>query len=291
MNNTRPSVHQGSVQSSRKVPAWWLVFVTELNHLWLGGKAPLLMLIFCCLQGAFTYTMLADPADPTPPKEMVYFALENAVAVGLFIGVIIGADSISGERERLTLEALLLAPASRRQIVVGKFLAGISPWPAAFILTVPFLVLLSQGDEMLGPALVLGAAMGTLLVPAFTAMAMLVSSWSSSNKTSLFVSLVLYLMFLIPTQLPGGAQTGMMGKLFKRLNPIESNGHFLEKILVNNRTLAEYWPWITSPVLFTALVYVLLFRYAGPALQLEGGGAGKFWSNWSRRVGVQSSRG
>jgi ABC-type transport system involved in cytochrome c biogenesis permease component len=276
---------QGTIreQTSGRAPGWWLVFIKELNDLWMGGKAPLLLLIFCIMQGALAYMMVGDASDPTPPKEMVYFTVENAIAVGLFIGLIIGADSISGERERLTLEALLLTPTSRRQIIVGKFLASISPWPAAFVITVPFLAVLSEGDEVFRTALLCGALMGTLMAPAFTGFAMLVSFWSESNKTSLFVSLVVYLMFLIPTQLPGSAQTGVMGRLFKRVNPMESNGHLLEKLLVNNRTLAEFWPWLASPVLFAVLVYVLLFWYAAPALRLEGGRSNKLVSYWSRR--------
>jgi len=251
----------------------------------MGGKAPILLLIFCILQGVLTYLMVSNTSDPTPPKEMVYFTLQNAIMVGLLIGLIIGADSISGERERLSLEALLLTPSSRRQIVFGKFLAATSPWPAALLITIPFLAALSQGDEIFGPAVLWGAIMGTLMAPAFTAMGVIVSFWSNSNKTSLFVSLVLYLVFIIPTQLPGGAQAGKFGRLFKRLNPMESNGHFLEKVLVNNRGLVEFWQWLASPVLFALIVYIVLFLYASPGLRLEAGKTSKLWSFLGRRFG------
>ena len=68
-----------------------------------------------------------------PPLEMLFMTIQNTIAVGLFVGMLIGADSISGERERASLEGLLLVPTSRRQIVVGKFLAAISPWPVALL--------------------------------------------------------------------------------------------------------------------------------------------------------------
>lgn len=268
---------------SGTAPAWWIVFTRELHQIWMGGKAPLLLLIFCVFQGVMTYLMVSNTSDPTPPKEMVYFTLENAIAFGLLIGLIIGADSISGERERLTLEALLLTPASRRQIIVGKFLASISPWPAAFAITIPFLAALSQGDEIFVPAVLWGAIMGTLMAPAFTALGMVMSSWSNSNKTSLFTSLVLYLVFFIPTQLPGGAQAGRYGRFLKRINPMESNGHFLEKVLVNNRGLVEFWPWLASPVLFAVIVYVLLFFYPVPEFSLEAETIEQFSWLWGSR--------
>jgi len=184
-------------------PVWWIVFRRELAELWIGGRALQLIILFSIFLGIMSFVLASNSElSLIPPKEMVYLTLGAAINVGLFIALIIGADSISGERERATLEALLLTPASRRQIVVGKFLAAVSPWPAAFAISCPYLAVLSQGDEVLGQALLWGAVLGTLLAPAFTGFGMLVSIWSNSNKTSLFASLTLYVLFLLPTQFP-----------------------------------------------------------------------------------------
>jgi ABC-2 type transport system permease protein len=217
---------------------------------------------------------------------MVYETLKAAICVSIFICLIIGADSISGERERSTLESLLLTPTSRRQILVGKFLSGISPWPVAFAIAIPYMSTISQGNEVFRHAVIWGAVVGTILAPAFTAMGMLASFWSNSNKTSLFIGLGLYILLLVPQQLPGTAQTGLMGALLQQVNPLASTTHFLSKILVNNRSFSEWWPWLVAPALLAALVYSLLFVYASPSLRLEGGKAGKFWSAWGRVIGV-----
>jgi ABC-2 type transport system permease protein len=253
----------------------------------MGGKAPVLLLIFSVLLGIMTYVMASNSElSLIPPQEMVYETLKAAIAVSLFICMIIGADSISGERERSTLEALLLTPASRRQIVVGKFLAGISPWPVAFAIAIPYMKILSQGDQVFEHAVPWGAMLGTMLAPAFTGMGMLASFWASSNKTSLFTGLGLYVLFLLPSQLPGRAQTGLMGSLLQQVNPIAATNHFLSKMLVNNRTLAEWWAWLIAPAVFAVLVYVLLFGYAGPGLRLEGGKTSRVWSFWGRLIGM-----
>ena len=61
---------------------------------------------------------------------MVYFIhLAGHYAVGLLICLIIGANSISEERENGTFDSLLVAPVSRRQIILGKYLVALSPWP------------------------------------------------------------------------------------------------------------------------------------------------------------------
>jgi ABC-2 type transport system permease protein len=285
--NTIQTLQNTPQEASGGAPAWWVIFTRELHELWMGGKAPILLLIFSILLGGLTYVLASNSElSLIPPQEMVYETLKAAIAVSLFIGLIIGADSISGERERSTLESLLLTPTSRRQIVIGKFLAGMSPWPVAFAITIPYMSTISQGDEVFRHAVLWGALVGTILAPAFTALGMVASFWSSSNKTSLFVGVGLYVLFVVPNTLPGRAQTGLMGSLLQQVNPLASSNHFLSKILVNNRTFGEWWPWLVAPVLLAGLLYTLLFLYAPPSLRLEGGKSGKFWGYWSRVIGV-----
>ncbi|MGH7614703.1 MAG: ABC transporter permease subunit, partial [Gemmatimonadales bacterium] len=217
------------------------------------------------------FTAKGSVVDFVPPKELVFELLKLVMIVGVFMGLIIGSDALSGERERATLEALLLTPASRRQIVVGKFLAAISPWPVAMAIAIPYLRVLSQGDEVFGLGVRWGAMLGTILALAFTALGMVVSFWCFNNKTSMFMSLVIYLLFLLPTQFSGHAQGGFMGLLFQKSNPLAAPRVFLASILVNNRTLEEMRSWLLSPLLFAAVVFALLFWYAGGGLRLEPG--------------------
>jgi ABC-type transport system involved in multi-copper enzyme maturation permease subunit len=265
-----------SIDSSRlagsgaALPAWWLVFKRELNGLWIGGRALILILIFSLMLGVVTYVMASNSElSLIPPKEMVFELLKIAVAAGAFISLIIGADMISGERERATLEWLLLTPVSRRQITIGKFLAAVSPWPAALVITIPYLFVGAQGDDAFGPAVLWGAALGSLLAIALTSLGMLISTWSNSNKTSYFISMGIYLLILVPTQLPGTAQTGAMGRLLKQISPMESVYHFLEKTIVNNRGRAELDTFILAPAIFALLTFALLVALAGSGLQLE----------------------
>lgn len=256
----------------RAWPAWWVVFIRELGELWIWGKALTLIILYSIYLGVSSYIFAANSElSLIPPKEMVYLTISGAITVGLFIALIIGADSFSGERERATLEALLLTPASRRQIVVGKFLASVSPWPVAMVIAIPYILVLAQGDPILGTGLLWGAIVGSLLSPAFTGFGMLMSLWSNSNRTSLFASLTIYLLFLLPVQFPGGAQTGTFGKLLKKIDPLEGADHFLEKIIVNNRTVQELMPFLWASIIFALLIFVLLFFYAAPRLRLDGG--------------------
>lgn len=251
-------------------PVWRIMLWRELQELWIGGKALTLLLVFSVLLGIETYVMASNSElSLMPPKEMVYETLKVAISVSLFLGIIIGADAFSGERERSTMEALLLTPTSRRQIAVGKFLAGITIWPAALIFTLPYMYVLAQGDEVFGQATIWGAAIGSILAPAMVGIGMLVSYWCNSNKNSYFITLGIFLLLLLPVQLPGRAQTGFAGQFLQWFNPIAAQYHFLSKILVNNRTFAEWWPWLETSIALAIIVYAVLFFYAAPGLRLE----------------------
>ncbi len=268
---------------------WWLVFKKELRDLWIGGKAMWLCLILAIVLGGYSYIMARDSVlSLVPPEEMVYELLKAAMVGAVFVGLILGADALSGERERATLEALLLTPVSRRQIVVGKFLAALSPWPVGVVIAIPYLKVLSQGNDVFGPAVFWGGVWGALLAPAFTALGMFISFWCNSNKTSLFVSLCSYLLFLLPTQLPGRAQGGFMGTLLQWVNPMAAERVFLSKVLTNNKGLMDtygpgpLWSWGLSSLVFAVLIMALLFWFASPGLRLEGGRALRLVSSPAR---------
>ncbi len=259
---------------SRGAAAWRLVAARELHDLWVGGRVFVVIILFSAALGVISF-LLATNAELKliPAREMVYLTMQVTIAFALFIGLIISSDGISGERDRATLESLLLTPASRIQIVFGKYLAAVSAWPAAFFVAAPFIVLLGSGSGIIGPTLIWGAVLGTLLVGAFIAFGTLVSFGSTSDKTSLIVSLGVFVLFLIPTQFPGAAQTGAIGILIRRLNPIESTNQFLQNVLVNHRTPEEMASWLAAPLIFALLVFLTLFAYAAPGLRLEAGRA------------------
>jgi ABC-type multidrug transport system permease subunit len=271
MNGNKITTSSRIQGSDSQRPAWRVMLTWELQELWIGGKALILIILFSILLSIMSWLLATNSElNLIPPKEMIFLTLQASIAVGLFISLIIGADSISGERERSTFEGLLLTPASRRQIILGKFLAAVSPWPVAFIITIPYLMLLSQGDgTIVVNAALWGWILGSVLIMGFTGFAMLVSLGTNSNRTSLFVSLAIYILCLLPTQFPGPAQAGFAGQFIKKINPMEATNQFLEKVVVNNRTPQEMAIWLWAPVVFFLLVFLVLFGYAAPLLPFD----------------------
>lgn len=102
----------------------------------------------------------------------------------------------------------------------------------------------------------------------------------------MLMSLTVYVLLLIPTQFPAGAQTGTMGVLFRRINPIECVNQVLEKILVSNRTIEEMGAWLLAPAVFTFLVFALLFGYAAPRLRAHASAESLAPARWRSSVAV-----
>jgi hypothetical protein len=268
-------------------PVWWLVFRREFIDLWTGGRILLLLILFTIVMSVTSaLRALESELSLIPPLEMAFLTILSGISFGLFVGLVIGADSISGERERATLEPLLLTPAKPRQIVLGKFLAAMSPWPVTFLLTVPYVVVLARGDNALPEALQLGALLGGLLAIAFTGFGMLMSIWARSNRASLFASLVVYLVFLIPTQWPGSAQKGDLGYLVQQFNPLQASSEFLEKVIVNNQTIAEKQAYLMAAIYAAAGILAVIFLYAAPRLSLDGQARPSRPARWGRAAGI-----
>ena len=289
MNRKQNASRKRKETSAPRRPAWRVILSWELKELWIGGKALILIILFSILLSIMSWLLATNSElNLIPPKEMLFLTLQASIAVGLFISLIIGADSISGERERATFEGLLLTPASRRQIILGKFFAAISAWPVAFAITIPYLILfsLSNGKTVLNPLLWSFIA-GSILILGFTGFAMLVSIGANSNRTSLFVSLAIYILCLLPTQFPGPAQAGFAGQFIKKINPMEATNQFLEKVIVNNRTPQEMAIWLWAPILFFGFTLFILFWYAGRVLPFD---AGRIWMRRvpRRRVAILS---
>lgn len=237
--------------------------------MWAGGRVLNFLALYGILMSITAYLLATNnQLNLLPLKQTVVVAVTSSITFGLFMGLVIGAESISGERERATLEPLLLAPSGHRQIVTGKFLAALSPWPAALILSVPYLVVLSQGDPVLWLALFWGAVMGSLLAIAFVGFGMLVSIWSDSSRTSLLVCLLVYAALLIPAQLPTEFLNSRSGVLVSAIDPLQSSSRLMTKVLVEGQTLGEVWIYIVAPVVVTALIIGALFIYSAPRLRL-----------------------
>ena len=254
--------------------AWAVVAAQELRDLWLGGRGLLLSLAFSGLLSVLSYLVATNTAlNFLEQRESVNLTLQVAIAVGAMLALLAGADAVSGERERGSLESLLLTPVSRLELTAGKLLAALSLWLAAFVVTIPYVWFLGRGVGIVGVALATGALVGTLLAVFLVSLAVLVSVFAGSNRVSLSVSLFVLLALFAPTQFPTSAQQGWAGDLFQRANPLTAGEHYVGKIVVDGHPWSQDASWLVSPAIAAVLFAVLAAVAGARFLRLSGGEA------------------
>lgn len=243
----------------------------ELRDLWLGGRAMLLTFAFSLLLGAITYLAATSEAmNFLEQREAVNLALQVGVTVGALLALLAAADAISGERERGTLEALLLTPTPRNRLVAGKLLAATSLWIAALVVTVPYVWFLGDGVDAIGDAVLSGLVVGTLLAVTLTGFGIAVSAFAGSNRVSLSASLFTLLALFAPTQLPAGAKQGLAGELFLRINPVTAGEHYIRTIVINDHGVTQDVSWLISPGVAAVAMAALALLVVPRLLTIDG---------------------
>lgn len=244
--------------------AWSVIAERELRDLWIGGRGLPLIFAYTLLLSATTYLVAANQAlNFLEQREAVSLTLQVAVAFGGLLVLLAAADSVSGERERGTLESLLLTPAPRRALIMGKGLAALSLWVAAFAVSIPYISYLGRGVGVAGVSVAGGLVVGSLLALFLAGYGLLISTLANSNRLSLSASLFALLALYAPTQLPTAAQNGWAGELLRRADPFTAGLHYLGKLIVDAHGVSQDAGWIVGPLVAAVVAPAVALAVTG----------------------------
>lgn len=239
--------HQG-----RARPGWRVVLGKETADLWLSAKGLSVLLAFSIALSVLAYLASGDAAiNLLDARESVGVVVKTAIGLGTLTAVVVSADAISGERERGTLEALLVTPVARRHIVVGKLLAGTTMWVAALTVALPFVVVMADGPGVGVDAVAVLIIAGGLVAAALTALGLALSSFVMSNRVSLAASISILLMLAAPSQLPAITKSATLGPVLVKANPVSAGLTLADNVLVKQQPWTEQWLYLLSPTLAT----------------------------------------
>lgn len=255
-------------------PGWVVVLGRELRDLWVGGRGLVLCLAFSILVSAIAYLAATNEAlNFLEQREALNLVVQVGMIVGALLALLAGADAISGERERGTLESLLVTPVSRRQLTGAKLLAALSLWLAAYAILVPYAWFLARSLGAVGTALAASFVVGTLLAAFFASLGLLMSLFATSNRVSLSVALLALLALFAPTQLPGGAKQGWFADVLLHVNPATAGEHFVNRVIISGSGWGHELGWLVSPLVAAALLSAAALLLAS-RMRLGGGAGG-----------------
>lgn len=226
----------------------------EMRDLWLNGRGLPLMLAYTLMLSAASYLVASNRAlNFLEQREAVSLTLQLAVAISALLVLLASADAVSGERERGTLESLLLTPAPRSALILGKAAAAMSLWAAAYVVSVPYIFYLGRGSQVTGKALSSGLVVGFLIAAFLAGLGLTLSTLARSNRLALSVSLFILLAVFFPTQLPTSARQGWFGDFLFRLDPVTAGLHYLGEVIVQGHGPTADASWLVGPAALAAV--------------------------------------
>jgi ABC-2 type transport system permease protein len=240
----------------------------ELRDIWLSARGPVIILAFSLLLSLLTYLAASnEELNILDQTDTVNLVMQITLGMGVAVALLFSADAISGERERETLECLLLTPTPGRQIALGKFLAAVSVWPVIIVVAVPYVWALRVGSGLFVDSILAGFIVGSLLTVAFASLGMIVSIFSNSNRLSLAASFFVFVVLLAPTQLP---LSGWFGDIIINVNPVTAASTFLDRVIVKDQSWGDEVSLLIAPVLAALVAGTIAFIVSG-RLRLQGG--------------------
>jgi ABC-2 type transport system permease protein len=253
------------VPRSRARPGWRVVTRHETAELWLSSKGLSVLFGFTVALAVLSYLASGDAAiNLLDARESVGVVVKTSIGLGSLTALVVSADAISGERERGTLEALLVTPVVRRHIVIGKLLASTTMWLASLLVALAFVVVMADGPGVVANAVAVLVVVGGLVAAALTALGLAISSIAMSNRVSLAASVTALLVLAAPSQLPAIKASGALGSVLIKANPVSAGLTMADNVLVKTQAWSDQWPYLVSPIVasmgLTAVAIVLSGR-------------------------------
>ena len=233
----------------------------ELRGLWLSAKGLTVLFGYVLLLSVLSYVAATDAAlNLLDARESVGIVVQVAIGLSTLAALVVSSDMISGERERDTLEALLVTPIPRRALVIGKMAAASSMWLAGIVVAVPYVMALASGPGVMGDAIFVLLVAGALVGMALTAMGIAISAVSMSNRVSVAASVGILLILAAPSQLPAITAKGVLGSILIASNPVSAGLKLAGLVLIDQKPLGDHWNLLISPVVAVVLMTFLATR-------------------------------
>jgi ABC-type transport system involved in multi-copper enzyme maturation permease subunit len=171
------------------------------------------------------------------------------------IAVIRGSDGFAGERERETLETLLITPVSPAEVAIAKLMGLIFSWLVLFVISIPYLWAVGSTGQNLISALQYLFISGSLLVVIFGGFTLAISARMRTFKGTMSIGLTAFLLSGSPILLGPSLRQSTVGRFIDLLNPFANALNMLDSVIVDS-----------LGVLFQITPLVILISYTVAAM-------------------------
>jgi ABC-2 type transport system permease protein len=200
-----------------------------------SSRGATLYLVGCGVLSVFSLLLVSNTElSLLDNAQAVYMMSAIIITLALLIAVIRGSDGFAGERERETLETLLVTPVSPAKIAVAKLMGLIFSWLVVFVFAIPYLWAVgSTGQNLLSTLIYLFIA-GTLLVVIFGGFTLAISARMRTFKGALSIGLSAFLLSGSPILIGPSLRQSTVGRFVDLINPFANALNMLDSVVVDN---------------------------------------------------------
>lgn len=265
-STSRPTAGEGNFLGDAS-----LVAKKEVRESLFGVRGSMWAVVSALVLSLMSYLLLTDAElSLLDQSEMLYIVTSLSVGLGMLVTGILAGDSVAGERERGTLESVLLSPIRLGSVVAGKVGAVLAGWLLIFAVSAPYILIVGAGSTVDLPAIIYTFVLGTLSVGGFAALVVGMSSLARSGRGVTLGALAIFLGMAAPTLLGTVLQKSWFGTIYNALSPFAQVRLSLDSVIVDKQSLLIQLPHIAALTGFAALAAAFL-AFAVRRVSFEGG--------------------
>jgi ABC-type transport system involved in multi-copper enzyme maturation permease subunit len=235
-----------------------LIARKEAGELLLSPRGLLWLLAMSVVLSGFSLLLVGDTElSLLDNAQVVYDMAAIVTALGAFLALLVGVDAVAGEHERGSLVPLMLVPAPRVLILLGK-LGGVAiAWIAMYALALPYLWAVgSTGQNLVEGAAIL-ALLGTPVVLGYGFLGLALGSRLESVRSGLLVGIVLLLLCASPVLLGPGLRQSAIGQAFDAINPFSAAVNGYDAVIIDSAPVSAEWSNMLVALIWLAATLAL----------------------------------
>lgn len=211
----------------------------EAGELLLSRRGLIWLLAVAAALSGFALLLVGDTElSLLDNAQVVYDMAAIVTALGSLLALIVGIDTVAGERERSSLLPLLLTPVSRRAILFGK-LGGVAiAWTVMYAISLPYLWAVGSTGQNMLDGIAVSALLGTPVVLTFGFFGMGLGSRSASARTALLSGLVILVLSASPLLLGPSLRQSAIGRMFDAVNPFSAAVNAYDAVIIDSQGIA-----------------------------------------------------
>jgi len=247
----------------------WLKEIREELFTW---KSMLWLLIVSLLYSLTSYLLLTNKELSLLDQTELLWLFSKIVIGAAFLVVTINCSSlINNEFEKETAESLFLTPLHFSGFIAGKILASITLWFYIFLISIPYIIVITIGTNLIGPFLLFLGILGTIGITGIILFITGLSLIFRSTKNTLTTSLIFLFAFAVPAMFSTTLKINPLAQFFAKINPLDNIFGSLDNVLVDYQlSLAQNFKFIFPLILFCLIMLIFLI-FTAKCTQKRGG--------------------